>query len=332
MSIVFYCQSCGGRFEVTPALAGKKGRCKHCGQQMQVPRAQELASMVALPAAAPGKEPTAGARAGTAQVGRRTRGEPASFAAVLRQAASSVGLEALSIDTTPLGSKKRTLAPSPLDDAEDSKLYELAGPDPNQRRGGGGAGAAAAVKRTWRREVGVVQRLFRWLSESAYLLSIPFIAILLFGTATKSRGVALFGATLVVLLNLGRIVAGIANLAVIPLKEGLNTRKMKKPLRRLLEPVLTIALVFLGFAFIPWLAPERDASQTLPERLKADAVGLGREMKGEVTGTLRKAEGIGVQGLGAKAQEKLRTLGTGAVDEKGASSGRQRTQESRKSR
>ena len=57
-----------------------------------------------------------------------------------------------------------------------------------------------------------------------------------------------------VLLNIGRIVAGVANLAVIPLRDGLNVKKFKKPLRRVIEPVVTIALVVLAFTFIPWLS------------------------------------------------------------------------------
>ena len=70
----------------------------------------------------------------------------------------------------------------------------------------------------------------------------------------KAHSIAIFGATFVVLLNIGRIVAGIANLAVIPLRDGLNLRKYKKPLRRVIEPVVTIALVVLAFTFIPWLS------------------------------------------------------------------------------
>ena len=40
MNIVFFCQSCGARFEVDPRMAGKKGHCKKCGQFMSIPRAR----------------------------------------------------------------------------------------------------------------------------------------------------------------------------------------------------------------------------------------------------------------------------------------------------
>ena len=52
MGIVFFCQSCGARFEVDPRMAGKAGRCKKCGQQMEIPRAEQIASMAAMPALA----------------------------------------------------------------------------------------------------------------------------------------------------------------------------------------------------------------------------------------------------------------------------------------
>ncbi len=57
MGIVFFCQSCGARFEVDARMAGKKGRCKKCGQyddgaQGRAPRVDE--SMPALAMAGAG--------------------------------------------------------------------------------------------------------------------------------------------------------------------------------------------------------------------------------------------------------------------------------------
>ncbi len=52
MNIVFFCRSCGSRFEVDPRASGKQGRCKKCGQRMTVPKAGEVASMASMPALA----------------------------------------------------------------------------------------------------------------------------------------------------------------------------------------------------------------------------------------------------------------------------------------
>ena len=43
------------------------------------------------------------------------------------------------------------------------------------------------------------------------------------------------------------------NLAVIPFRDGINMKRLKKPLRRVIEPAITIGLVGLAFAFLPWL-------------------------------------------------------------------------------
>ena len=161
-----------------------------------------------------------------------------------------MGLAPITLDRVPIG-VRRGSAPSPLDDQEDSKPYLPRPPAPR---------LVCELRRTGRRrrrsleeEVRGIQKVFRWLSESAYLVSVPFIVILLLGTVLKSRHLALFGATFVVLLNLGRLVAGIANLAMLPLRDGFSAVHGKSA-RRVVEPVITIALVLLAFTFIPWLS------------------------------------------------------------------------------
>src|SRR5262245_18688302 len=121
MSIVFFCQSCGARFEVDPRMAGRRGHCKKCGQVMTIPRAEEIASMTAMPALAMAGAGVAadGGPAGAA-VGR-------SFASLLRAGISSAALAPITLDRMPIGYKRPT-KPSPLDDAEDSKPYVLAQP------------------------------------------------------------------------------------------------------------------------------------------------------------------------------------------------------------
>lgn len=292
MGIVFFCQSCGARFEVDARMAGKKGRCKACGQMTSIPHAEEIASMVAIPALA-----GAGVNGGAGKAA-----PPA--VSWLKTAASSVGLAPLTVDRIPIG-VRRGSAPSPLDDAEDSKPYALVKPE----RGESGGRVSAhnnVVGRFWNREVGVVARIFRWLNESAYLLSVPFIMILLFATAIKSRPLALFAATIVVALNVGRFAAGVANLAVVPLRGGFTAQKLKKPFRRVAEPVITVALVFLGFTFIPWLSSGGSRGGGVAERLRSSAV----ELKGEMKDELEKAKDIDVGKLGAQARERLKELGS----------------------
>jgi hypothetical protein len=238
----------------------------------------------------------------------------------LKASVSKIGLAPLSIPAM----KPRSFAPSALDDAEDSKPYVLEKPDRREARGHGG-GPPNAVLAAWRHEVGLIQKIFRWMNESAYLVSIPFIVILLFGIAVKAHAIAVFGAAFVVLLNIGRIVAGVANLAVIPLRDGLNLRKFKKPLRRVIEPVVTIGLVVLAFTFIPWLSTGKGSTGSISDRIRATAETLEKDIQGEVGKVTDKAKDLNLDKLGkgvvdkaktfgAQAQEKLKGLGSSPGD------------------
>jgi hypothetical protein len=297
MGIVFFCQSCGARFEVDPRMAGKRGHCKKCGQYMSIPREEEIASMAAMPALA-----MAGAGAGVAAVGGGPAGAVggASIGAWLKAGISQAVLAPITLDRMPLGQKKPT-KPSPLDDAEDSKPYVLAQPVLETRGRAGRQGNV--VLNLWRRQVGGFQKLFRKMHQAAYLISVPFLMILILGVVLGSRQMALLGATVVVLLNIGRLAAGVANLSLVPLRDGINLSKMKKPIWRVAEPALTIGLVFLAFGFIPWLRHGPPTKGSITERLGADARDLKREMKGEVD------RYVDVDKVGTQAQEKLKELG-----------------------
>ncbi len=310
MGIVFFCQSCGARFEVEARMAGKKGRCKKCGQVASIPKAEHLASMVSMPAlAVAGVGAVAVPRASSVKGARAAAGAQ-SMGDWLKASMSKVGLAPLTYD----GMAKRVAKPSPLDDAEDSKPYVLQKPDRRDARGHEARPANALVV-AWKHEWGLVGRIFRWLNESAYLASIPFIIILLFGIAVKARPIALFGATFVVLLNIGRFAAGIANLAVVPIRDGLNVRKLKKPARRVIEPVLTVALVVLAFTFIPWLSNGSPASGSISDRIRATAGTLKKEIAGEVGAVAGKTKNLNLDDLSKQVQTQFQ----GAID-KAASS------------
>jgi DNA-directed RNA polymerase subunit RPC12/RpoP len=294
MGIVFFCQSCGARFEVDPRMAGKRGHCKQCGQRMMIPRAEEIASMSGMPALA-----VAGVGAG----GVAAPAVGSSIASWIKAGLSNAALAPISVDRL---KPARAYLPSALDDAEDSRPYVLAQPE-RQSRGRATAQANAALN-LWRRQLGGIQKVFRKISQAAYLVSVPFLLILLLGVALKSRPTALLGATAVVLLNIGRLVAGAANLAVVPLRDGINPGKLRKPAWRVAEPALTIGLVVLAFTFIPWLSRGQAGGGSIAERIRSEVQDLKTEIKGEVK---RVAD---VDQLGARAQQKLRELGTSTSD------------------
>jgi hypothetical protein len=299
MGIVFFCQSCGARFEVDPRMAGKKGRCKKCGQFMEIPLAEQIASMAAMPALAAAAVGGGG--------GPDPGAEGSSIGAWIKAGAISQAALApitQTVDRLPRFKKK----PDALDDAEDSKPYLMANPDRTTR--GRVRVLDNVVLRTWRNQLGGLMKIFRKINQAAYLASVPFLMILLLGAAVKNRPMAIFGATLVVLLNIGRLVSGCANLAIIPFRDGIAPKKMKKPIRRVIEPAITIGLVILAFTFIPWLSSGSSAKGSIADRIRSEAETLGGEMKDEVGKVIDKAKAVDVEKLGAQAREKLKGLGS----------------------
>jgi DNA-directed RNA polymerase subunit RPC12/RpoP len=260
MSTVFFCQSCGARFKVDARMAGKQGRCKQCGQQMTVPKAVEAAPKAAKPQLA------------VIGAGRA----PASNWLGEVQA-SQVSLAPLTIDRMP-AVKKPSMFPE--DDLADSKPYLLAQPE---RRGAGGqpVSQVSGAKILWRQQLGAIERFFRWINQSAYLVSVPFLMILILGTMVRNHPMALFGAAVVVALNIARLISGVFNVAVIPFRDGISWKRLKKPIQRLIEPAVTIGLVGLAFAFIPWLSKGETSKEVLRGPIRAGLEKLQRKVEDE---------------------------------------------------
>jgi hypothetical protein len=248
MSTVFYCQSCGARFKVDPRVAGKQGRCTQCGQQMTVPKSVEAASKAVKPELAAVSAGSASASSWLGEV-----------------QASQVSLAPLTIDRMPAGFEKPSMFPE--DDLADSKPYLLADPEPSS--GGQPVSQVSGTKIWWRRQLGAIERFFRWINQSAYLVSVPFLMILILGTMVRNHPLALFGAAIVAALNIARLISGAFNLAVIPFRDGINWKRLKKPIARLIEPAITIGLVGLAFTFIPWLSKGGTSKEMLRGPIRA---------------------------------------------------------------
>ena len=247
MSIVFYCSQCGSRFEVGDDAAGKPGRCRRCGEKITVPTQSR-------PSPQPADE---------------SRGP-----AWLQNMGTNVALAPITIDRMPGVGKRRPGAPPIDEDLGDSKPYGLVDSwtVPVVEAAGRDAGPAGKARVAWRTSLTSIQRLFRGINEFAYLLSVPFLMLLLIGASLQNRGLALLGAEAVVLLNIGRIVTGLAALLAVPFREGPvvgllflvppftikymidHWNKFKRPARRVATPLLTIAAVGLAFVFLPSLS------------------------------------------------------------------------------
>jgi hypothetical protein len=267
MSIVFFCQGCGSRFDIDPRLAGKQGRCKKCDARMTVPKA-------------PMREPVPVGAGGGSGPASGWLGEVE---------ASKVSLAPLTIDRMP-GLKKPSMFAE--DDLADSKPYLLA--QPERRSGGPPVSQVSGLKIFWRQRLGFVEKIFRSINQTAYLISVPFLMILLLGIMVRSHPLSNLGAIVVVLLNITRLVTGFFNLVVIPFRDGINFKRLKKPIRRVVEPAITVGLVGLAFAFIPWLSKSDTSDGTFSGQLRAGVREIERKFEDAKEKATDKAKPLGI--------------------------------------
>lgn len=277
--ITFSCRRCTTRFTVPDEIAGKKARCKKCGQHLQVPQA---------PVAVASGAATGLFRMGTVQADQAAaQRTPIAESKVTARAAapSSIRLAPISLDDLKAVAERERLW-----DEEDKVEYELERPVveraevpvfavPKQRRrlfwGRGGIAEVLLIT-------------LRKLSDYAYLISLPFLLLLLLAIILKQRELAITAAVVIILLNIVRFGIDGFVLVALAFKTGpvdgvlffippftfhyLNKRGkiMKEALNRFLGPAVPIIGVLLLFIFVPWLrGGEANKEATIHERLRS---------------------------------------------------------------
>jgi hypothetical protein len=169
---------------------------------------------------------------------------------------------------------------------------------------------------------------------------VPFLALLIFGVLVHNRPLVMLGSTLVVLLNLGRLATGLANLILIPFRDNpilgvlffippitvvyciANWKRVKKPVKRIIEPALTLAAVVLAFTFVPWLHGARPRSTgDLNAELRQGVEELESDIRKQV-GTLPSE----LRNLPGRAQELLKKSTSGDSRGEGGKTPGERTE------
>jgi hypothetical protein len=324
---------------VEERLAGRAARCKRCGSRTTIP-----GNKVAAPAAAAARG-GAGAAAGVGNA-PALRAQAAAAVATAAPAAPKPGapivpaarplnwIDAVTsqVALAPITEQRISALrkkPSPLDEASFTGLYKVASMPSLPALKAAGGRPAGAITRGYRHQMGKIQGLFRWINQSAYLVSVPFFMVLLLGVVLNSRSLLMLGGAVVVALNIGRFVAGIANLVVIPFRDspiqGLlflippftfiylyqNWHKVRKPVQRVIGPVATIGLVTLGFVVAPMVHGTLQRSESFADKFPrssgsstskrgsqpgrqssggADGLDLGKNLR-KIGDTLKSLEG-----------------------------------------
>ena len=271
--IVFSCRQCATRFKVPDGLAGKQARCKKCGQTLQVPSAPVAVAAVAA---------TGLFRMGAMQPDQPPSGQkpPESKPRVQSAAPSSIRLAPISVADIQAVTERRR-----LQEEEDAVEYELEKPldEPiaslprkiSQPRGRifWGRGGIAEV----------LLIALRKFSDYAYLISVPFLLLMLLAIILKQRELAVLAGVIVILLNVVRLGLDGFVLVTLAFKNGpvegvlffmppltfyyLSKRGkvMQEAMKRFLSGALPIIGVLLLAIFVPWLrgGGEEDASEIL---------------------------------------------------------------------
>jgi hypothetical protein len=264
MSLHLNCPGCGARFSVEERFAGHPARCKKCGTSIRIPSVGQDAHSQTLGAPPVLHRELFTNRAPAAGSSISAR-RPESW---IDAVTSHVGLVPISVEhLAPI----RPVLPSALADEPPSGPYRVAAAPDLPALDAHSGHPAGPLTVAYRHQLGNILKFFRWLNQTAYLISVPFIMIFLFGVITKSHGFTALGATAVVLLNASRLVSGMANLIAIPFRDGpiqgilflipplsliyliRHWTKVKQPVLRVLGPVGTVGIVVLTFAFTPWL-------------------------------------------------------------------------------
>jgi hypothetical protein len=344
MLMLFTCEHCGKRIQVDARMQGRRGRCSHCGREMRIPRVDEpqpppvpsgdQARETAREAGRPRAHPRAPSGDGGFRLSAPEPRPEVSLAHFQQppvltepeQLHRHVGAEApsafelLADDGPPgmdsLASPEVQRGLRELEEfKKDPRGYQLA-EDLDSRffRWFRGSRPAGWVYTQWRKGVGLILRALRFITDWAYLISVPFLILMVFGIAIGHRWLIHTGAVVVVLVNIGRFWTDLLSVFVRPFKDGpvhglmflfppyglyyLASRwdKFKPTFRRLGTSCIPIVLVLLAYMFIPAVDPDARTAPTLPEKARRagrdiveDAREVGREIRQEVRSLKEKA-------------------------------------------
>jgi DNA-directed RNA polymerase subunit RPC12/RpoP len=312
MMLVFACENCGKRFQVDESARGKRGRCKDCGHVMRIPgvRAAHAAHVhVAGEARAHSEEtpfrlsPPEPPPIGHHEVAPSPHRGQSHDSYAGHDTEFEMIVDHAELDAAIPASPEVARGIREIEEYKrDPSGYKVVGE-------GGGLFSLFGrrddrppswIYVKWRAGVNGILKFLRFVDSWAYIISVPFIVMVLFAIVTSSRGLVHAGAVIVVLVNYGRFWADLIAFCIRPFKDGplqglaflfppygvyyLYSRwdKMKPILRRMLTSCIPIVLVILAYGFLPSVNPEVQDVHGIGARLKIGTEVLEKDLQGGV--------------------------------------------------
>ncbi len=148
----------------------------------------------------------------------------------------------------------------------------------------------------WRAAVGTLLKILRWIDSWAYLISVPFIVLMIFGLVAQERRLVHIGAVVTVVANYGRFWADVLALFLRPYKDGpiqglaflfppytlyyltAHWDRMKPIVRRIATSCIPIVAVVLIYSFLASVNPAVKDVKGIPAHLGAGKRELDREI------------------------------------------------------
>ncbi len=322
MPITFSCDNCHSSFTVDSQLAGRSAKCRKCGQRMVIPTSAP-AQRPALAGAgkmAGGQTSPSGRQTGTATAGRKSGVgaahalQQSSGAATARPIGwldavnSQVGLKPVTIMATRPVSRKEQ---QEIDEFEDPRSqYKVVVPREMRKKsaivtkpGEIAWGTYLQGIRSYRQFFNVFAVLFRRINEIAYGVSLIFVNVAIVGAIMSNHSLVVLGISLVVLLNLIQLAAGVSNLIAIQFRgnvvQGLlflfppvtayylwkNWNRWNKAIKRITGPIIWLVIVTAAYSYIPWL----NGSKTGKTNWKDAVESIKKDVSGTMSDLQKKA-------------------------------------------
>lgn len=295
MKIAFACPHCGSRLVAEASLAGRNGRCRHCGRRVVVPDGQP-AGVHPPRAAAKGAPPRAAANASR----KPASTAPAAAPAAVAPAPDADGGYRL----RPVTPKQVPALEIPGWDDEDFEIVippQPAAPPPRPL-----SHEPSPLFRAYRAIFSQLTRATTWISETSYAVSLVLLMLSVAAGMIGHHGFASVGVKAIVALNLVGLAGDLVSLVNLsfrrdPLRGALflvppltlyflwsDWRRYRDTVGRMRIPLMTLALVGTAYLFVPWLSggTENEGSiVTTAERV----VGTLEERLGGRRGTVEEA-------------------------------------------
>lgn len=314
MNITFSCKKCQASFTVDAQLAGRAAKCRKCGERLEIPtpQAARQSAMAGSGKVAAGSgiaglgsassDSSSGRKRGvTAADGlRRSAGETSSRSIGWMDAVNSqIGLKPITMVAARVVNQKE------IDEWEDPQSqYKVVIPSDMRKKStvvtkSKEVAAASYFKgiRSYRQFFNLFVVLSRWINETAYAISLIFLITAIVGSIMGKPSLITMGLSMVVLLNLIQLGAGVFNLIAIQFRGNLakgllflfppitaynlwkNWYRWRKPIGRITTPIVWLIVIAAAYRYIPWLNGTKKGPGSFKEAVETIKKNVGETVK-----------------------------------------------------